>query len=72
MGERILRASVEGNAEWLNVLLLVVIEDMLGKGLRAWLLPEGLMAAVLLTLQTSDVLEEEPHSRVGMRENTGC
>ncbi|CAL2264586.1 unnamed protein product [Prunus armeniaca] len=60
MGERILRASVEGDTEWLNV-LLVVIEDTFGKGPKSWLRPEGLVAAVLLTLQMPNFLEKKPH-----------
>ncbi|CAL8161490.1 unnamed protein product [Prunus armeniaca] len=71
MGERILRASVEGDTEWLNVLLLVVIEDTFGKGPKSWLRPEGLVAAVLLTLQTPNFLEEKPHDWVGMTEGLG-
>ncbi|CAL9012741.1 unnamed protein product [Prunus brigantina] len=68
MGERILHASVEGSTERLNVLLLVIIEDTFGKGPRAWLRPEGLMAAMLLTLKTSNLLEKKPHGWVDMRE----
>ncbi|CAL8094226.1 unnamed protein product [Prunus armeniaca] len=41
IGERIIRASVEGNTEWLNVLLLVVIEDTFSKGPESWLRPRG-------------------------------
>ncbi|CAL2270994.1 unnamed protein product [Prunus armeniaca] len=37
MGERILRASVEGDTKRLNVLLLVVIKDAFGKGSSSWL-----------------------------------
>ncbi|CAL2239187.1 unnamed protein product [Prunus armeniaca] len=69
MGERVLCAGVEGDTKGLNVLLLVIIEDTLGKGPGSWLRPEGLVAAVLLTLQT---LEEKPHGRVGMRESVEC
>ncbi|CAL8162608.1 unnamed protein product [Prunus armeniaca] len=73
MGERILRASVEGDMKWLNFLLLVVIEDTFGKRPRSWLLPKGLKAAVLLTLQTPNLLEEKLlHGRVGMREGLRC
>ncbi|CAL8152867.1 unnamed protein product [Prunus armeniaca] len=67
MSERILRASVEGDAEWLDFLLLVVIEDTLSKGPRSWLRPEGLVAAVLLTFLTPNLFTEKPHGRVGMR-----
>ncbi|CAL8168854.1 unnamed protein product [Prunus armeniaca] len=72
VGKRILRASVEGDAEWLDVCLLVVIKDAFGKGLRSWLCPKGLVAVVLLVLQTPNLLEEKPHGRVGMREGLGC
>ena len=72
MGEKILCASVEGDTEWLNVLLLVVIEDTFGKRLRSWLRPEGLLATPLLTLQVPDLLKENPHGRVGMREGLEC
>ncbi|CAL9021049.1 unnamed protein product [Prunus brigantina] len=72
MGERILRASVEGDAEGLDVFLLVVIKDAFGKGPRSWLRPEGLVAALLLAQQAPDLLKEKPHGRVGMRESLGC
>ncbi|CAL9010609.1 unnamed protein product [Prunus brigantina] len=47
IGERILRASIEGDAEWLNVFLLVIIEDTFGKEPRSCLRPEGLVAATV-------------------------
>ncbi|CAL2277493.1 unnamed protein product [Prunus armeniaca] len=70
--ERILRASVEGDAEWLDVFLVVVIKDAFGEGPESWLRLEGLVTAVLLILQTPNLLEEKPHGRVGMREGLGC
>ncbi|CAL8116968.1 unnamed protein product [Prunus armeniaca] len=69
--ERILRASVEGDAEWLDVLLLMVIKDTFSKGPKSWLCPEGLVVALLLALQAPDFLKEKPHCRVGMRESLG-
>lgn len=72
MGERILFAHVEGNLEWLNVFLLTIVKDMLSEGAMAWFRPEGLMAAALLTLKTSDLLKEKSHGKVGMRESFGC
>ena len=69
VGERIRRASVESDAEWLDIFLLVVVEDMLSKGPWPWFRPEGLMAAMLLALQAPDLFEEKPHSRVGMRKS---
>ena len=69
VGERILRASVESDAEWLDIFLLVVVEDTLGKRPWPWFRPEGLMAAMLLAFQAPDLLEEKPHSRVGMRKS---
>ncbi|CAL8112661.1 unnamed protein product [Prunus armeniaca] len=72
VGERILRASLEGDAKWLDVLLLVIIKNAFGKGPRSWLCPEGLVVALLLALQAPDFLEEKPHCRVGMRESLGC
>ncbi|CAL8133924.1 unnamed protein product [Prunus armeniaca] len=72
VGERILRASVKGDAEWLDVLLVVVIKDAFGEGPRSWLCPEGLVIAVLLILQTPNLLEEKPYGQVGMREGLGC
>ncbi|CAL8990439.1 unnamed protein product [Prunus brigantina] len=72
VGKRILCASVEGDVEWLYVSLLVVIEDAIGKGPRLWFCPKGLVAELLLTLQVPDLLEENPHGRVGIREGLGC
>lgn len=72
VGQGILRARVEGNAKWLNVLLLMVVEDTFGKGPRTWFRPEGLVTSVLFTLQASDLLKEEAHGRVGMRESVVC
>ena len=72
MGERILRASVESDAEWLDIFLLVVVEDTLSKGPWPWFRLEGLMAAMLLIFQAPDLLEEKPHSRVGMRKSFKC
>ncbi|CAL2246429.1 unnamed protein product [Prunus armeniaca] len=72
MGEGILLARVKGSAERLNVLLLTIVEDTFSEGARAWLHLKGLIAVALLTLKTSDFLKEEPHGRVGMRENTEC
>ncbi|CAL8174979.1 unnamed protein product [Prunus armeniaca] len=71
MGDGILLARVEGNAERLNV-LLTIVENTFSEGVRAWFRPEGLMATKLLTLKTSDLLKEKPYDWVGMRENTGC
>ncbi|CAL2254411.1 unnamed protein product [Prunus armeniaca] len=71
VGERILRASVEGDAKWLDVLLLVVIKDAFGKGPRLWLCLEELVVALLLALQAPDFLKEKPHCQVGMRESLG-
>ncbi|CAL8107491.1 unnamed protein product [Prunus armeniaca] len=72
VGKGILCASVEGDAERLDFLLLVVIKDAFGKGPRSWLRPEGLVVALLLILQASDLLKEKSHCRVGMRESLGC
>ncbi|CAL9021023.1 unnamed protein product [Prunus brigantina] len=72
MGDGILLARVEGNAERLNVLLTIVLEDAFPEGARAWFRPEELMATTLLTLKTSDLLKKKPHGRVDMRENTRC
>ncbi|CAL2246898.1 unnamed protein product [Prunus armeniaca] len=47
MGEKILRASIEGDTE-------------------------GLVAALLLTLQVSNLLKYKPHGWVSMREGLGC
>ncbi|CAL2229568.1 unnamed protein product [Prunus armeniaca] len=58
--------------ERLNVLLLVVVEDAIGKGPRSWLRPEGLVAALLLTFQASNLLKKKPYGRVGMREGLEC
>ncbi|CAL2246433.1 unnamed protein product [Prunus armeniaca] len=57
MGKGILLACVEGNAERLNILLLTIVEDTFSEGARTWLCPEGLMAAVLLTLKTLDLFQ---------------
>ncbi|KAI5338507.1 hypothetical protein L3X38_017778 [Prunus dulcis] len=70
MGERILLARVEANAERLNVHLLIIVEDTFNERARVWLCLEGLMVAALLTLKTSDLLKEKSHGRVGMREDT--
>ncbi|CAL2257603.1 unnamed protein product [Prunus armeniaca] len=71
VGDRILNADVEGDAEWLDVLLLVVIKDAFGKGPKSSLCPEGLVVALLFALQMLYLLEEELHGRVGMREGFG-
>ena len=41
VGERVLRASVESDAEWLDIFLLVVVEDTLGKGPWPWFAQRG-------------------------------
>ncbi|CAL9025336.1 unnamed protein product [Prunus brigantina] len=71
MSKMILRANVEGDAEGLDFLLLVVIKDVFRKGPRSWLRPKGLMGALLLALQAPNLLKEKPHGRVGMRESLG-
>ncbi|CAL9020924.1 unnamed protein product [Prunus brigantina] len=73
MGDGILLARVEGNAERLNVLLTItMVMNTFSEGARAWFRPEELMATTLLTLKTSDLLKKKPHGRVDMRENTRC
>ena len=71
MGEMVLRASVESDAERLDIFLLVVVKDTFSKGPRSWFCPEGLMAAMLFALQTPDLFKEKPHGRVGMRKSFG-
>ena len=72
VGERVLRASVESDAEWLDIFLLVVVEDAFGKGPWSWFCPEGLMAAMLFAFQAPDLFKEKPHGRVGMRKSFRC
>ncbi|KAI5322954.1 hypothetical protein L3X38_032026 [Prunus dulcis] len=63
MGEGILLAHVEGNAEWLNV-LHTIVEDTFSEGARAWFRLKGLMVTALLTLETSDLLKENSHGQM--------
>lgn len=72
MGEGIILAHVEGNAEQLNVLLLTIVEDTFSEGARAWFCLEGLMVAALVTLKASNLLKKKSHGRVGMGESNGC
>ncbi|CAL9012710.1 unnamed protein product [Prunus brigantina] len=72
MGQRIFGASVEGDAEGLDVLFLVVIEDAFGKGPRSWFRPKGLVGALLLALQAPNLLKKKSHGRVGMRDSLEC
>ena len=69
VGERVLRASVESDAEGLDIFLLVVVEDAFGKGPWSGFCPEGLMAALFFAFQAPDLFEEKPHGRVGMRKS---
>ncbi|CAL8168792.1 unnamed protein product [Prunus armeniaca] len=72
VGQGIVLTCVEGDAKWLNILLLTIVKDMLSEGARAWLHLERLMATVLLVLEMSDLFEEESHSKVSMAEGIGC
>ncbi|CAL8155440.1 unnamed protein product [Prunus armeniaca] len=68
VGQKVFLTHVEGEAKQLNILFLTIVEDTLGKGAKAWLRPKGLVVAMLLVLETSNLLKNKSHGMIDMRE----
>ncbi|CAL8167223.1 unnamed protein product [Prunus armeniaca] len=51
VGHEVFLPYVEGDAKWMNIFFLPIVEDTLGEGTRVWLGPNGMMVALLLILE---------------------
>lgn len=57
VGQEVFITRVEGDAKWLNIFFLPIVEDTLAEGTRVWLGPNRMMVVLLLILETENLLK---------------